>query len=193
MTTQDSSVMLEDLSEEDAIRNAASHAVSQMLKVGSQLSSHHDLDMVEEEQDADTEATHQDKPRSRASSIIPPPSPSSYRQRALSSLSITPASGTSPASASHSVASSAYRPSHSRQSSSSSVYTAKPGLFRQTSRPRARANSHPDFQALLDSYENSPSQAQTVLMSSDADQGEDSDAQTPPAGEEAYRKNSYGF
>jgi hypothetical protein len=191
VNTQDSSIMLEELPEDDALRNAASHAAGQMLKLGSQMSTHHDLAMVEEEgQDADTEAGYRDKTRSRASSVASSPATRPYRQRTLSSLSIAPSSS---ASASQSLPSSAHRPSHSRQSSSSSVYTVKPGLFRQTSRPRARANSHPDLLALLDSYENSPSQAQTVLMSSDADQSEDSDDQTPPADQQAPHKSSYGF
>ena len=114
-------------------------------------------------------------PSPSTSSARPPPistpsSPSYFRrQRSVSSLTLaplTPSTGTrdlplpSPGTVS---AAPSFRPSHSRTSSSSTI--TRPGIIRKNSRPRIRTNSHPDLQALLDSYEAAPSR-NTVLFAS---------------------------
>lgn len=63
------------------------------------------------------------------------------------------------------------RPGHSRSSSSVSIRTMRPGHCREMSKPRARANSHPDLQALLDSYDAAGPAQHTVLWRSE--DGED--------------------
>lgn len=115
-------------------------------------------------------------PSPSASSTRPAPmsipsSPSYFRrQRSVSSLTLaplTPATATRdlPLPSPGSTASLApyFRPSHSRTSSSSTI--TRPGIIRENSRPRIRTNSHPDLQALLDSYEAAPSR-NTVLFAS---------------------------
>lgn len=91
-----------------------------------------------------------------------------HRQRSLSTLSmaaLTPATAQPPPSSGYQ----APRPGHSRSSSSASVATMRPGIFKEQSRPRARATSHPDLQALLDSYESSGGAQQTVVWRSEVD------------------------
>lgn len=44
------------------------------------------------------------------------------------------------------------------------------GSFREISKPRARANSHPDLQALLDSYDAAGPAQHTVMWTSEEDQ-----------------------
>lgn len=115
-------------------------------------------------------------PSPSTSSTRPPPistpsSPSYFRrQRSVSSLTLaplTPSTGTRdlplPSPGSTVSAAPSFRPSHSRTSSSSTI--TRPGIIRKNSRPRIRTNSHPDLQALLDSYEAAPSR-NTVLFAS---------------------------
>lgn len=45
----------------------------------------------------------------------------------------------------------------------------RPGQFREMSKPRARANSHPDLQALLDSYDAAGPAQRTILWRNDED------------------------
>lgn len=111
-----------------------------------------------------------------------PPSPgisirSSNRQRSFSSLSmasLTPSSSLrrngSTASSPSTAQASSYRPGHSRSNSSMSVRTMRAGSFREISKPRARANSHPDLQALLDSYDAAGPAQHTVMWTSEEDQ-----------------------
>ncbi|KAK9900548.1 hypothetical protein P389DRAFT_165995 [Cystobasidium minutum MCA 4210] len=104
-----------------------------------------------------------------------PPSPgisirSSNRQRSFSSLSmasLTPSNtlyrnnstASSPSTTTHALP----RPGHSRSSSTVSVRTMRAGSFREISKPRARANSHPDLQALLDSYDAAGPAQHTIM------------------------------
>jgi hypothetical protein len=115
-------------------------------------------------------------PSPSSSSARPPPistpsSPSYFRrQRSVSSLTLaplTPSTSTRdlplPSPGGAVSAAPSFRPSHSRTSSSSTI--TRPGIIRKNSRPRIRTNSHPDLQALLDSYEAAPSR-NTVLFAS---------------------------
>lgn len=164
----------------DTVSSAAQHGLGALVEAASNASAsrHHDLDSVQEEQDenvADIDSDEDQDAKSRHSRYYTaastsetrstPNSPSTrQRQRSRSTLSLTsltPTFSTIPLP-------SPGRPGHSRTPSGGTI---RPGYMRMNSRPRARTNSHPDLQALLDSYEASPSQ-HTVLFTS-ADNSED--------------------
>ena len=174
-----------ELEEGDPVANAALRGIGAMVHAASKISpdQHHDLDRVDEEQDDsimsvdDTDVPLQSiqwNPTYSSKSLSVPTSPSSpfrNRHRSLSLLSITPTPtplSTSPSQPLSAAFNTTSRPSHSRHNSSQSNFsTTKSGLFRQNSRPKARQNSHPDLQALLDSYEKSPSHHTTILWRTD--------------------------
>jgi len=121
---------------------------------------------------------------SRTPTSSAPPSPgtsirNSNRQRSFSSLSmasLTPSISSKQHSSAQvlgspnaSTSSSTVRPGHSRSNSSISTRTIRAGQFREMSKPRARANSHPDLQALLDSYDAAGPAQHTVVWRSDED------------------------
>lgn len=122
---------------------------------------------------------------SRTPTSSAPPSPGtsmriSNRQRSLSSLSMASMTSSNNtnlkrnSSSAHTEASISNnqqqtRPGHSRSNSSISIRTMRQGHFREMSKPRARANSHPDLQALLDSYDNAGPAQHTVLWTNEED------------------------
>lgn len=109
----------------------------------------------------------------------------SQRQRSFSSLSmasLTPNNslkrhGSSSSNRSALTEGTQSRPGHSRSNSSISIRTMRPGSFRENSKPRARANSHPDLQALLDSYDAAGPAQHTVMYMSEENEilGDDKD------------------
>ena len=169
----------------DTVSNVAQRGLGSLIAVGSKISSqsHHDLDAVQEEQDediADIDSDTDEESSSRhtryytaaSEARSTPNSPvARQRQRSRSTLSLTSLTPTTTTIPLPSPSMSASRPTHSRTPSSS---TLRPGFMRQNSRPRARTNSHPDLQALLDSYEASPSQHTVLFTSSDNSEQESS-------------------
>ena len=166
----------------DTVSNAAQRGLGSLIMGASKMSSlnHHDLDSVQEEQDAniadidsdtdmETSSRHTRYYTAVSEARTTPNSPvARQRQRSRSTLSLTSLTPTQSTIPLPSPSFSVIRPSHSRTPSNGTI---RPGFMRQNSRPRARTNSHPDLQALLDSYEASPSQ-HTVLFTS-ADNSED--------------------
>jgi hypothetical protein len=101
------------------------------------------------------------------------------RQRSLSSLSMASLTPSTPNPGSTSRHGSS-RPGHSRSSSSISVMTMRPpGSFKETSKPRARANSHPHLLALLDSYDASGPAQHTVVWRNDNNNHEEVEQMAP--------------
>ena len=195
----------QELEDGDPESKAALQTVGFMIRAATKLSpdQHHDLACVDEERDdltlsqASTETSPLSSPKPRKASSVPSsPASAHNRHRSLSLLSITPTptplstSPTQPLSAF-----TALRPSHSRQNSTHSSFSAKSGMFRQNSRPRARQNSHPDLQALLDSYDRSPSQHTAVLWRTDLSdpEGSESDPDSKQVTSGESQDSSYGF
>lgn len=166
----------------DIISNVGQRVIGGLVEGAAKTSNkqQHDLDRVQEEQNEDIAGIDTDTDEETASrhtryytatseTRSTPNSPSvRQRHRSRSTLSLTSLTPTMSTIALPSPGISGGRPAHSRTPSSGTI---RPGFMRLNSRPRARTNSHPDLQALLDSYEASPSQ-HTVLFTS-ADSSED--------------------
>ena len=61
------------------------------------------------------------------------------------------------------------------------------GSFREMSKPRARANSHPDLQALLDSYDAAGPAQRTVMWVSEEDEGNGAESEARSLGDTAVK------
>ena len=66
----------------------------------------------------------------------------------------------------------------------------RPSHFREMSKPRARANSHPDLQALLDSYDAAGPAQHTVLWTNEEDEQHEEEAITQADVNAVARKDS---
>lgn len=200
----------DELHEGEPISNAILRGLGGVIKLASKVSpaQHHDLDRVEEEQDESVSEARQEersasdsRTPSRRTSISAPSSPSALknRHRSLSSLSITSLLSNAPhrqssttvaqTSSSHGTAK---RPGHSRTNSAATLTSkahtlsspsSRPAIFREHSRPRVRANSHPDLQALLESYDANPDHHTVLWQVDDGGDGDgDGDGDGEPEG-----------